>query len=76
MDIDKFISKVLSYKTYSDRRKIDTLLRELADMWTNVGIDSTKQEVKEVKRKSKIIYKAIKQIDAKFGATLIRTADA
>ena len=44
-------------------------------MYTNLGKDSTKKEVEETKRKSKIIYKAICKIDKKVGQSLITALD-
>ena len=44
-------------------------------MYTNLGKESTKKEVDETKRKSKIIYKTISKIDPKIGKGLISTMD-
>ncbi len=44
-------------------------------MYTNLGKDSTKKEVDETKRKSKIIYKTISKIDPTVGKGLITTMD-
>ena len=44
-------------------------------MYTNLGKDSTKKEVEETKRKSKIIYRAITKIDKKIGKSLITALD-
>ena len=38
------IDKILEFKTWSDRRKIDELLRMDCEMYTNLGIDSTKKK--------------------------------
>lgn len=76
MEINQYIEKVLSYKTYDDKRKIDTLLHQLAILWQNTGIDSTKTEINEVKKKSRMIYRAIKSIDPVLGASFLTTADA
>jgi len=57
----KDIEKILEFKTWSDRRKIDELLRMDCDMYTNLGIDSTKKEKSEVTKNSRRIYKAIKR---------------
>ena len=76
MEINQYIEKVLSYKTYDDKRKIDTLLHQLAILWQNTGTDSTKTEINEVKKKSRMIYRAIKSIDPVLGASFLTTADA
>ena len=39
-------------------------------MYTNLGKDSTKKEVEETKRKSRIIYRAISKMDKKIGQSL------
>jgi cell division protein FtsL len=76
MEINQYIERILSYKTYSDKRKIDSLLHQLAILWQNTGTDSTKTEINEVKRKSRIIYRAIKHIDPALGSRFLNTADA
>jgi len=72
MDIDKEITKILGYKTYSDKRKIDALLEMDATLYTNLGIESTKKEKEEVKRASKKIYKAIREVDPMLGSFLLK----
>lgn len=76
MEINQYIEKVLSYKTYSDKRKVDTLLHQLAILWQNTGTDSTKTEINDVKKKSRMIYRAIKTIDPVMGTAFLQTADA
>jgi ABC-type Zn uptake system ZnuABC Zn-binding protein ZnuA len=66
-ELIKFIDKILGYKTWSDRRKIDALLEYDCVLYTNLGLESTKKERTETKRKSRAIYKAIKAIDKKEG---------
>ena len=69
------IDKILDFKTWSDRRKIDELLRMDCEMYTNLGIDSTKKEKSEVTKNSRRIYKAIKTIDQKMGQTFLLAMD-
>ena len=40
----KDITKVLEFKTWTDKRKIDELFRIDCEMYTNLGTDSTKTE--------------------------------
>ena len=54
------IDKILNYKTYIDRMKIDALLEIDCNNYANLGIDSTKAEKLEVKKQSRQIYRAIK----------------
>jgi hypothetical protein len=62
LGIDEKIRKIQGYKTWSLKKKVDSLLEIDAIMYTNLGIDSTKTEKKEVKAISRKIYKAISLI--------------
>ena len=44
------IDKILNYKTYTDRMKIDALLEIDCNNYANLGSDSTKTEKLEVKK--------------------------
>jgi len=59
MEIEDRIRKIQSYKTWSLKRKIDELLEIDANMYTNLGIDSSKSEKESVKKISRKIYRAI-----------------
>jgi len=72
----KDIDKILEFKTWSDRKKIDELLRMDCEMYTNLGIDSSKKEKSEVTKNSRRIYKAIKTIDQKMGQTFLLAMDS
>ena len=61
--INYLIEKILGYKTYSIRRKIDSLLEMDAEIYCNLGSESTKTERLEAKKQSKAIYRAIKKLD-------------
>jgi hypothetical protein len=63
MELDEQIRKIVSYKTWSVKRKTDTLLEMDAEMYTNLGIESTKTEKKNVKAISRKIYRAISLIN-------------
>lgn len=63
MKIDDEIRKIITYKTWSVKRKTDTLLEIDAINYTNLGIDSTKTEKKNVKAISRKIYRAISIIN-------------
>ena len=66
------IEKILSYTSWKDKKKIDTLLQIDADLYTNLGKESTKTQIENVKRASKKIYKAIKKVDEYQGRLLLR----
>ena len=68
--IDQQIRKILNYKTWSVKKKVDTLLEMDHELYMQLGIDSTKKEVSETKRKSRKIYRAIMQVSPKDGYTL------
>jgi len=59
----------------SIKERIDSLLEMDANMYTNLGSDSTKAEKEEVKKKSRIIYRAIKELDPYIGSQLIYYQD-
>ena len=69
------IDKIYTYKTLSNKEKIDRLLEIDANQYTNCGIDSTKTEKLIVKKNSKYIYKTIKKIDEKIGKSLLEHQD-
>ena len=70
MDIQDKVLKIVGYKTWSDKKKIDTLLEIDATMYTNLGTDSTKKEKDQTRRDSRFIYRAIKSIDETLGKEL------
>ncbi len=65
------VNKILNYKTISDKDKINRLLELDAIMYTNLGSDSTKTDRNETKKKSRIIYRAIKVLDRDLGDMLL-----
>lgn len=69
------IEKIMNYKTWSEKMKIDALLSIDADLYTNLGISSTKKEKNQVKVKSKNIYRAIEKINPKDGKLLLHSMD-
>jgi hypothetical protein len=69
------IDKIVEFKTWTTRKKIDELFRIDVDMYTNLGIESTKKEKEQVKKKSKAIYKAISRINPKLAKELIYQMD-
>jgi len=73
--ITYLIDKILNYKTYSIKRKIDSLLEMDANIYCNLGIDSTKTERLQAKKLSKQIYRAIKTLDSQNGNKLLYYMD-
>lgn len=69
------IDKIMSYTSVSDREKINRLLELDCNMYANLGSDSTKTEKLEVKKNSRAIYRAIKEIDSALGRSLLEHMD-
>ncbi|MHA2219119.1 MAG: hypothetical protein ACXACY_24640 [Candidatus Hodarchaeales archaeon] len=70
------IDKILDFKSWSNKRKIDELLRIDCTMYTNLGIDSNKTEREDTKKRSRAIYRAISKIDKEVGKNLIYHMDS
>jgi len=66
------IEKILNFTSWSKKRKIDTLFEIDADLYCNLGSDSSKTEIENVKKQSRKIYKAIKKVDEYTGRLLLR----
>lgn len=71
MELQDKVLKIVGYKTWSDKRKIDALLEIDATAYTNLGTDSTKTQVENTRRDSRFIYRAIKSIDENLGKKLL-----
>lgn len=67
--------QIRDFKTWSNRKKIDELLKMDCFQYTNLGIDSLKEEKNNVKKNSKIIYRVIKEIDKEIGERLLSSID-
>jgi len=70
------IDKILDFKSWSNRKKIDELLRIDCTMYTNMGTDSNKTERENTKKRSRLIYRAISKIDKEVGKSLIYHMDS
>lgn len=66
------IEKILGFTSWSDRKKIDTLLEVDANLYCNLGKESSKTEVEKIKVQSRKIYRAIKTIDKYWGGMMLR----
>ena len=69
------IDKILNYKTWPPKKKIDTLLHIDCNLYCNLGQDSSLRDRSEVKQKSKLLYRTIKKIDATVGTLLLTSMD-
>lgn len=59
----------------SQKEKLDRLFEIDCIMYTNLGSDSTKTEREATKKKSRVIYRGIREIDFYLGCALLRTQD-
>lgn len=73
-DVEIYAQQVMSMDL-TDKEKKDELYRIDCKMYTNLGIDSTKAERREVKRVSRVIYKLIQKIDNHEGTQLLQAID-
>jgi len=69
------IEKIVSYKSWPRKRKIDTLLHIDCSMYCNLGLDSSVKERNEVKQKSRVIYRTIKTLDEGAGKLFLQSMD-
>jgi hypothetical protein len=69
------IDKILEFKTWDTKQKVDELLRIDAALYCNLGTDSTKQERAKVKSNSRSLYLAIKKLDRSSGEMFLRCQD-
>ena len=74
MTLREQIDQVVKSKL-SDREKVDELFRIDCKMYTNLGVDSTKSEIEDTKENSRIIYRAVRDIDFWLGNACLRTQD-
>jgi hypothetical protein len=71
----KNFNDVVVDTTMTDKEKIDNLLWIDANIYSNMGTDSTQKERDEAKKKSKKVYTCIKNIDNEIGEKFIRLID-
>jgi transcription elongation factor Elf1 len=67
MDYKNLIKEIVSSKTLSKKEKIDKLLKMDCSLYTNLGVESIKEEKDVVKQISDMIYKGIASIDEEVG---------
>ena len=69
------IDKIVEFRSWSDKKKIDELLRIDCDLYCNLGLESTKADREEAKKNSRRIYRAIKLIDQGLGSDFLNHMD-
>ena len=70
------IEKIVNYKSWPGRKKIDAFLCIDSNLYTQLGINSSLKEKKQTKLKSKNIYKTISKIDARLGRLFLQSMDS
>ena len=66
------IDKILGFTSWSDKRKVEKLLEIDADLYCNLGKESTKTDIEQAKKQSRKLYRAIKSIDKYWGGMMLR----
>jgi len=74
-DIKELAQKIATDFQLSIKERTDALLKIDCNQYTNLGLNSSKTEKKEVKANSKFIYKQIKGIDEASGEILLKSLD-
>ena len=75
MDLEFQILKIVGYKTWSDKKKIDAMLEIDSNNYTNLGKDSLQKEKDLARKQSRFIYRAIKSVDESVGNLLYKARD-
>jgi len=73
--LEELVNSIIKNEKLTLKEKKDKLFEIDSIMYTKLGIDSTKTEREETKKRSRIIYKAIRDIDFYLGCALLRTQD-
>lgn len=69
------IEKIISFSSWTDKEKKDELLRIDCSMYTYLGKDSSKQDLEQVRKNSRVIYKSLKAIDHNLSELLMNAID-
>tara|TARA_R110002020_G_scaffold7599_1_gene31802 strand:- start:1285 stop:1527 length:243 start_codon:yes stop_codon:yes gene_type:complete len=72
----KDIEKIEKFSSWSQKQKLDELLRIDCSLYAHLGIDSTQTDREEVKKKSKKIYKTIKNLNPTVGNLFLTCMDS
>ena len=72
---NELIDKILNYKSYSDKKKIDRMLEIDANQYCNSGSDATKTERETIRKNSRYIYRTIAKINPSMGKNFLQAQD-
>jgi len=70
------IDKIVEFTSWTEKQKIDELLRIDCAVYTYLGSDSIKRDREEARRGSIKIYNSIKKIDKRLGKILLEAMDS
>ena len=73
--LQQLVDEIVNNNKLTEKEKKDRLFEMDCVMYTNLGSDSTKKDREETKKKSRVIYKGIREIDFYLGCALLRTQD-
>ena len=71
--LEELVNSIIKNEKLTLKEKKDKLFEMDSIMYTKLGIDSTKTEREETKKKSRVIYRGIREIDFYLGCALLRT---
>ena len=69
------LDKIMNFTSWSQKKKVDTLIFIDCQLYTNMGTESTQTERNITKSKSKKLYKAISKIDPSVGRLILKSID-
>ena len=75
LDVARFCDTVIGYSTKTEKEKTDALLELDTLLYTRLGIDSSLKDKRETKKKSRIIYRAIKTFNKSVGDSFLQHMD-
>ena len=73
--LQELVSQIIKNDKLTIKEKKDKLFEMDSIMYTKLGTDSTKTEREETKKRSRLIYRGIREIDFYLGCALLRTQD-
>ena len=74
-DFKEYVFEVARDFNLSIKDRVDKLLEINAFMYTELGSDSTKLEREEAKKNSRVIFRAIKEVDPYVGEMFLQHQD-
>jgi len=69
------VDKIAAFTTWTNKQKMDQLLKMDCTLYCTLGTDSTKADRDSVRKDSRRIYKAIKTFDPQQGQMFLNVMD-